>query len=260
MSSLRASARLLGFLVCSGTALLLYVLGRLLVRVLPRLDAPLHNSACRFWTRSVAAVIGMRVRVIGAPPKGPFMLVSNHLGYIDIITLMTACPAVFVSRGDLKHWPLLGVMARASGTLFIDRELRRDVMRINALIRGVLERGLGLIVFAEGTSSDGSGVLPFRSSLLEPAVASSLPVHWACLHYQAPAHGPPASRAVCWWGEMTFLPHFWRLLGLKRVDATLRFGETPVAADDRRELAAALQRCVSDALRELQTQPTNERG
>ena len=248
MRSLRAAARLLGFLFWSGVCWLAKLLGHPLGWVFPATRAPVHEAICRAWARGIAAVIGLHIRVEGRPPRAPFVLVANHLGYIDIVTLMAHAPGVFVSRGDVAGWPVLGTLAKAADTIFIDRALRRDVVRVNALIDAVLQRGLGLMMFPEGTSSSGEQVLPFRSSLLEPAVALGRPVSHATLAYRTgPGHGP-AREAVAWWGDMTFPDHFWALLQLPRIDATVRFGDAPLSGDDRHELSRALWTAVDAAL------------
>lgn len=196
----------------------------------------------------------LRVSMRGEPPKPPFILVSNHLGYLDVITLLSSAPGVFVSRADLASWPVLGILARLAGTIFIDRTLRRDVARVNNLISEVLDSGRGILMFPEGTSSGGSEVLPFRSSLLEPAVRTGQAVSYASLAYATPAGYEPASQSVCWWGDMTFVDHFMSLLGLPYVEATLTFGERPILAESRHELAARLHTAVSEQHRPASTE------
>jgi 1-acyl-sn-glycerol-3-phosphate acyltransferase len=241
----RATGRLVAFLVWCALGLAARLLTLPVIWVAPGAARPCYQVVCRAWARGLARIVGLAIDVRGRPPAAPFILVANHLGYLDIVTLMAVSPAVFVSRGDLRSWPVLGVLARAAGTLFVDRDMRRDVVRINGLIEQVLARGLGLIIFPEGTSSGGEEVLPFRSSLLEPAVALGRPVHWGTLEYRAPDGGPPASEVVCWWRDMTFVGHFWNLLGLSSIRATVQFGEEPLTADTRHELARRLHEAVS---------------
>ncbi len=192
------------------------------------------------WSRAVTAIMGIRVRVEGAPPQPPFFLVSNHLGYMDIVVLATALPAVFVSKSEVARWPVIGFLCRLVDTVFVDRGRKRDLPRVVAHIEALLGRGVGVVAFPEGTSSDGRQVLPFRPSLLEPALRRGYGVNCASLTYTTPASEPPARLAVCWWGDMTFGSHFLDLLGIRRVTATIRFGREPVRESDRHRLAVRL--------------------
>lgn len=248
VKSLRAALRAALFLLWSGLCLLVRLLLRPLTLALPRCERPVRDGIARCWARGVAGLIGLRITVHGQAPAPPFLLVTNHLGYIDIVTLMACAPAVFVSRGDLSGWPVLGTLARSAGTLFIDRSLKRDVMRINMLMGAVLAGGQGLIMFPEGTSSDGSAVLTFRSSLFQPAVELAQPVSWASLGYRTPEGQAPAGTSVCWWGDMTFVDHFWRLLQLPHINAQVSFGAAPLRHSDRHELSRAAQAAVTDQL------------
>lgn len=251
MSSLRAALRLVSFLIWSALMYVAYQLCRPLGLLSIARWHLLQTFMCGIWARGVAAIVGLRVSIHGEAPRAPFILVSNHLGYLDIITLMSRTPGVFVSRADLAGWPVLGVLARAVDTIFIDRKLRRDVARVNTLIHDVLASGKGVLMFPEGTSSEGREVLPFRSSLLEPAVSNGQAVSYATLSYATPDGAAPASQVVCWWGEMTFLDHFISLLGLTHIDATLTFGEQRISAETRHELATRLHQAVT-----RQHQPT----
>jgi 1-acyl-sn-glycerol-3-phosphate acyltransferase len=200
----------------------------------------------------VARIVGLRVVVDGPVPSAPGLLVANHLSYLDIIVLGSIVPAVFVARGDLAGWPVVGPVARAAGTLFIERSDRWRLPSVLAEVRRVIDTGGRVIVFPEGTSSDGRQVLPFRSSTLEPVAAVGLPVAWAALQYETGPGLPPPEQAVCSWGKMTLAGHLCRLLMLPRVTGHVQFGRYPGGEPDRRELACRLQRAVSDAHASLQ--------
>lgn len=202
----------------------------------------------RLWARAVLAILGARVVLEGRPPSPPFLLVANHLGYVDIALLAAQAPAAFVAREDLSRWPFWGVMSRSVGTIYVDRGAKRDLPRAAAEIERALARGIGVVLFPEGTSSDGSGVLPFRPSLLDPAARLGIPVHWATITYRALPGEPPASRSVCWAGSAPFLPHFLHLLRLRGFEAVLAYGEAPLADRDRKTLARDLEEAVRRAL------------
>jgi 1-acyl-sn-glycerol-3-phosphate acyltransferase len=170
--------------------------------------------------------------------------VANHLSYVDIIVLSSLVDGCYVSRGDVEHWPVVGMLCRSMRVIFVDRSRRADVMRVANLMEERLAEGEGVIFFPEGTSSAGDRVGAFKPSLFDCAVRSGVPVHYAALGYETGPGDPPAYLSVCWWGDMTFAPHFFALLGLRRVRASVRFGEGPIAGDDRKELAEALRDAV----------------
>jgi 1-acyl-sn-glycerol-3-phosphate acyltransferase len=188
--------------------------------------------------------LGVVVEIEGRPPAPPFLLVSNHLGYIDVIVLASLFPATFVARADASRWPFVGRLCRSVGTLFIDRQNRRDLLRASGEIEAALERGRSVVLFPEGTSSGGESVLPFRPSLLEGAAAAGRPVAWVALSYRTPQDAPPARMAVCWWGEMTFWNHLRGMFRLPGFRARLAFSGQPLVDRDRKALARRLREAV----------------
>jgi lyso-ornithine lipid O-acyltransferase len=130
------------------------------------------------------------------------------------------------------------------GTIFVDRELRRDVVRVNGLIEQVLQQGYGVILFPEGTSTQGYEVAEFRSALLDYPARRGMPVHVAALCYRTPPGEVPANLILSWWGDAAFLPHARQLLGVKSFEAILRFAPRPVTAADRKALAEAAREAV----------------
>lgn len=196
----------------------------------------LHRSSRRHLK-----IFGYSANIAGPlPQKG--LLVSNHLSYLDILAICATTPAVFVSKADVKRWPLFGWLATLGGTVFIERERRSHVGAVNREIQNALDEGVLVVVFPEGTSTNGVEVLPFRSSLLEPALAGGHEISTAWLHYETPSGD--AKNEVCYWGDHTFFSHLINLLGKKSVQATLRFGKFLRTTDDRKELAQQLRDAV----------------
>ena len=206
----------------------------------PRLRGPARNAVFRIWARLCLRIIGGRLHVEGPPPRAPFLLVCNHLGYVDIPVLAACTDAWFVAKMEMRSWPLVGVLCRSVGTIFIDRETSRDVLRVNRLIEDVLRRGYGIVLFPEGTSTQGFEVGRFRTSLLDHAARSGMPVHAAALTYRTPPGERPAHLSVCWWGDTPLFAHAQRLFELRRFDAVVRFSPAAVSGSDRKELAASL--------------------
>jgi 1-acyl-sn-glycerol-3-phosphate acyltransferase len=186
-------------------------------------------------------IFGCATTVAGSVPTGG-LLVSNHLSYLDILVISAVTPAVFVSKSEVRHWPLFGWLAKLAGTVFIERARRTHVGAVNREIQAALGEGVLVVVFPEGTSSNGETILPFRSSLLEPALAGGHEIVTACLNYTLP--DGDAKNDVCYWGDHLFFPHLVKLLGKKSVRATLRFGKFQRTTDDRKELAKQLREAV----------------
>lgn len=188
-------------------------------------------------------IFGYTAAVAGPVPKSG-LLVSNHLSYLDILAISAVTPAVFVSKAEVRHWPLFGWFATIAGTVFIERERRTHVGEVNREIETALAAGALVVVFPEGTSSDGQTVLPFRASLLEPALRGGHEIAIGCLRYDL--KDGDAGNEVCYWGDHSFFPHLINLMGKKSVHATLRFGKFQRTTDDRKELAKQLHAAVSE--------------
>jgi 1-acyl-sn-glycerol-3-phosphate acyltransferase len=244
---LRAYARLTCLVPWSVATALVIVLGTLPALALGRLPT-WRARAQRVWARGMTRLCGLRVSVVGRPPRGGSLLVSNHVSYLDVIVLASQLDGAFVAKSEVASWPVIGWLARSGGTLFVERGRRADVQRVGGEMARRLARGEGLLLFPEGTSSAGETVLPFRSALLEPCAAGGLPVHAAAIGYATGASEPPAARCVAWWGDMPFLSHALDLLRLERIEARLAFASAPLVERDRKLLAARLRAAVQSLL------------
>ena len=191
----------------------------------------------RRWSPHFLRVLNLEVEFAGRPPAHG-LLVCNHLSYVDVPLLGTSRPLIFVSKLEVRSWPVIGWLTRCAGTLFVDRNRRGDVTAVAAQFQTVIEAGLPVVIFPEGTSSDGGGVLPFRSSLLEPAAANGWPVSTAWIGYWL--EDGSVGEEVCYWGDMTFFPHFLNLLSKQRVRARVAFGPALAPGLDRKELSRRL--------------------
>ncbi len=209
-----------------------------------------HAIQTRFC-RAICAVLGVKVEAQGAlPGDAPRFVVSNHVSWTDIIALASLYPFVFLAKREVANWPVLGLLARLQGTIFVERGARQDVARVNGALADVLRGGSDLVVFAEGTSSDGAEVLPFRSAhfaLLELMAARG---ETPTLAPVAIAYSDGARRIdVGWYGDMTFLPHLWRLMTRGRVECRVVFGDAIETRDkDRKALAAETRARVRELL------------
>lgn len=198
------------------------------------------------WTKSFVRISNMQIEVIGRPPRPPFFLVTNHLSYTDMAALRAVVKGVFVAKAEVEKWFLAGRICRDMGTIFINRANRRDIPRAGEKIVERLDAGEGVIVFPEGTSTEGKIVLPFNSSFLEFAARRDIPVSYAAITYQTPPGELPASTVVCWGEDITFFAHLWRLFKIREYTAVINFGEEPVMNSDRKALANELRQRVAE--------------
>jgi 1-acyl-sn-glycerol-3-phosphate acyltransferase len=221
-----------------------------------RRGATLQQRAkwCHRWSKSYLRLLNIEVVSKGMPPaKG--VLTSNHLSYIDIIVLSSIYPQVFLSKADVRDWPLIGVLTRCAGTLFVRRERKADVADLQSSLLDVVSQGVPLTLFPEGTSSDGSKVMPFFSSFLEPAAKANWPVTPAWIGYRLDEGQGSVAEDICYWGDMTFGPHFIKLLKKKKICVTVMFGRPVESGLNRKEMAAALHKEVSAMAAKGRSQP-----
>ncbi len=188
-------------------------------------------------SRRVLRVVQVEVCAVGPiPARG--LLVSNHLSYLDILVLAALAPAVFVSKYEVKHWPIFGFFANLAGTIYVRRDRRTDTGRVTSQIDEALRNNILVVLFPEGTSSSGQTVLPFKSSLLEPAAQQTHSLSAGLIHYEL--DDGDAVDEVCYWRDMTLLPHLLNLLSKRGVRAAVRFAPVQNGSTDRKELARQL--------------------
>lgn len=208
----------------------------------------------RFYWAMICRIIGLSVRVVGEPASGgrPVVFAINHTSWLDIPAVGGILPGCFVSKDDVAHWPVLGTVARLGRSVFVSRQ-RSATGRERADMRQRLADGDNLVLFPEGTSSDGSRVLPFRSSFFAVTDGPNPPlVQPASLVYDRLAGLPVgrASRSVfAWYGDMDLAPHVWRLVQWRGLRATLLLHAPlePAAFEDRKALAAACHAAVAES-------------
>ena len=199
----------------------------------------------QLWQRFVCFLIGIRITVTGAPSdERPLLLLSNHNSWLDIPILASVAPVSFVAKKEVAGWPVVGFLARAQRSVFVDRNRRHATGAHADEVAGRLSKGDIIVLFAEGTSSDGNKVLPFRSALVgsaQRAIADggAATVQPVAIAYQKML-GLPLGRQhrplVAWYGGTDLLPHLKRVLSEGGIDVQVVFGpaRTLLAADDRK--------------------------
>lgn len=239
MSALRAASRLLSAL---GFALR----GWWIIQfTFPRLTQAGRDARVQQWAQQMLGVLGIELRLSGSPPAhGPMLLVANHISWLDILVMHAARHCRFVSKSDVKHWPLIGTLATGAGTLYIERESRRDAMRVVHHVAEALRAGDVLAVFPEGTTSDGRALLPFHANMLQAAISADAPAQPVALSFVDAASGRP-SGAANYVDDDTLVGSLWRTLSAPPLAAVVVFGEPQHAQGrDRRTWAAALREAV----------------
>ncbi|MBF9031466.1 1-acyl-sn-glycerol-3-phosphate acyltransferase [Rhodobacterales bacterium HKCCE3408] len=199
--------------------------------------------------RAIRAIFGLRVTVEGVPMTGPGAFVANHVSWLDIFMLNACAPMVFVAKAEVAGWPGIGWLARGTGTVFVERR-RGAAAREAAQIAARLAQGQRMAIFAEGTSTDGLRVLPFKSTIFGPFFTShGLAVQPVTLHYMAPRGA--REDFYGWWGDMPFGPSLLRALAQVpqgRVRITFHAPIAVGAESDRKTLARAAETAVRDGL------------
>jgi len=216
----------------------------------PRLSEAQKNERIQAWARALLAQLAIKLIVNGSPKPGPVLLVSNHISWLDIVVIHATGHCRFVSKADVQRWPVVGMLATGAGTLYIERESRRDALRVVHHMAERLQAGDVLAVFPEGTTGDGSTVLPFHANLLQAAIAAQAPVQPMALHFVDSVTNA-MSFDPCYIGDDTLLQSVWRTLRSRDLQAVVSYG-TPQLAEgrDRRAWAADLREAVI-ALRSL---------
>jgi 1-acyl-sn-glycerol-3-phosphate acyltransferase len=203
------------------------------------------------WAERMLTLMGVRLVVQGTPPaRGPVLMVSNHLSWLDILSIHAARHVRFVSKANVQYWPLIGALSTGAGSLYIERERRRDALRVVHHMTEALCNGDVIAVFPEGTTSDGSGVLPFHANLLQAAISSGAPVQPIALRFADAATGE-TSQAPRYIDDDNLASSLWQVLKAPPLLAIVRFGEPqPSSGRDRRAWALALHADVQALRRE----------
>ena len=204
-----------------------------------------RDQAVQDWSQAMLAILGLQLRIEGQLlQQGPLMLVCNHISWLDIAVLHAAVHCRFISKDDIRGWPVLGTLASGGGTLYISRASRRDALRVVHQMAQALQQGNVLAFFPEGTTGDGSTVLPFHANLLQAAIAADAPVQALGLLFEDAATGAP-SFAPCYVGDETLLYSAWRTVCAPPLRAVLRCAPVQSAQGrERREFASALRDTV----------------
>lgn len=204
------------------------------------------------YHRCLARLLGLSVTVDGDPAYDrPLLIVSNHISWLDIIVLSSRGPLTFVAKSEVAGWPLLGLLAKLQQTVFVDRERKLKSRTTAEEIAGRMLAGHAVVLFAEGTSSDGSTVLPFRSALVGAATAAMAADGGAAAVFVQPlaiSYSQSSRRVAPWYGDMEFFPHLLSVLRAGRIEIRISWGAPLVfgQGSDRKDVTHRLEQSVRD--------------
>jgi 1-acyl-sn-glycerol-3-phosphate acyltransferase len=217
----------------------------------PALSPAERQARIQWWSTKMLRAIGIELRVEGKPlpaAAGGRLIVVNHISWLDIMVVHAVVPeARFVSKADVKAWPLISRLVDAGGTLYLERERKRDALRVVHVMADALRGGQTVAIFPEGTTSTGHGLLPFHANLLQAAISTSTPVQPAALRFSDATHA--VSEATEFVGATTLAQSLWKSACGERVVARLVL--LPPRASSgagRRELAKQLRADIAAAL------------
>jgi 1-acyl-sn-glycerol-3-phosphate acyltransferase len=217
----------------------------------PRGDRARRRQLTQDWCKRLVALMHVTMDVRGTLSTGTdggnICYVSNHVSWMDIFVLNAVSPAQFIAKSELAHWPVVGKLIRDTSTIFVERARKVDTLRVNADATKVLTEGGRLVLFPEGTTSDGKGVLKFHGSLLQPIIDAGGPLQAIALRYCDPDGS--TSDCVEYVGDTTFAQSYWRVCGARQlaVEVTL-FPPVPAAHSTRRQLAADAEASIRSAV------------
>ena len=243
-----------GMLVVSlfrGIRLALHLLyGMFLAVFYPHLNPTRQHRILKAWSRQLLGILNIGIYTEGLLPtrgEGGRMLIANHISWLDIFILNATCPSRFIAKSEVRDWPLIGWLCKRSGTIFIERDLRRNAASINRHICTLLEQGVCIGLFPEGTTTDGKQLGHFHSALIQPAIDAGAMLYPVTLRYRN-EDGEPGHAAV-FTGDTTLVQSIWEILRCRRFDALLVFAPALAAANgNRRVLARTAQEIVTQGL------------
>ena len=215
----------------------------------PTLTVEGRRERIRWWAGTMLQRLGLTLEVNGMFKPGAKLVVANHVSWLDIVAVHAVCPeARFVSKADVQQWPLLNRLIASAETIYLDRERKRDALRVVHRMAEVLAAGGTVAAFPEGTTGDGRTLLPFHANLLQAAISTATPVQPLALRYADAHHA--VSPAALWLGETTLLGSVWKLACAEGMVVRLHvLPPMATAHADRRALAATLREQIEEGLR-----------
>lgn len=237
-----------------GSRLALHLIhATLLALFYPYLEQTKRRHILKTWSRQLLNILNIGIRTEGLWPvhgEGGYLVVANHISWLDIFVLNTIYPSRFIAKAEVRSWPLIGWLCKRVNTLFIKRTTRQDAMQINRQASCLLEQGVSVGLFPEGTTTDGSQVGHFHSAHIQPAIDVGAMLCPIGLRYQD--RNGRQSHDAAFTGDMTISRSIWRILRSPHIDALLVFTPALVTAgENRRALARTAQEAIAQGLQNV---------
>ncbi len=223
----------------------------------PWLAFSLQKRILKSWSAGLLHILNVRIDIADGDPLHSLrhgLIVTNHISWLDVFVLNAVVPMRFVAKSEVRRWPVIGWLCARAQTIFIERGKARSAARINVQLVELLQKGECLAIFPEGTTTDGTTVAHFHSSLLQPAIDAQAQVHPIAIRYQD-KHGTH-SMAAAYIDELSFGASLWNILSMPELHVQLA-GTTPLEAGgtDRRSLTRSTQQHISKALTTMHASP-----
>jgi len=222
----------------------------LLACIFPSLGKESQQRTMKKWSAQLLRILSVRTHPSGIEAtKGNSgkLLAANHISWLDVFVINASTPARFVAKSEVNSWPLVGWLVRRTGTVFIKREFKRDTVRVNEVVSNCLVTGEDVVLFPQGTSTDGTMPVSFHSSMLQGAIDVGAVLHPLAIFYHD-GHGSRIEE-VAFTGDMTFIESLWKILCLPSIDVSITYlPEIACAGAIRRELAVMSQDAVNAVL------------
>jgi 1-acyl-sn-glycerol-3-phosphate acyltransferase len=229
---MRRISRLIGFLIVNVFFLVIAIVIAPIALFFGRINhRKLVTFLTKIWAQWNVFVLGIKVTLVKGDliEKGQnYFIIGNHLSYLDIILVGCKKPGLFVAKKEVRNWPLLGQLAWLAGTIFVDRG-KKDAKANRPYIGQIanyLKQGLTILVFPEGTSSNGENVLPFKKAIFSSPILAEIPILPITIRYVSVNKEPfnlENRDLVTWHSDMTFVDHFWHVLNLKGFEVEIIF-------------------------------------
>lgn len=226
----------------------IFIIPVLLVLFLPN---SIKQLIYRSFYRILCRIFKIKVTVKGDLPKArPVLFCSNHVSYLDIITLGASLPSSFISKAEVGSWPLIGLLAKLTGTILIQRKKTQAGSHL-ASIKDAIKKKRNLTLFPEGTTGDGVNLLPFKSSLFKIAEDHGILVQPISIKYTK-INGLPIHRnevnEIAWVGDLDLAPHLKNLMSLGKIEVEVTILKPLAKSDDRKEITRNAEKAVADSL------------